>query len=174
MRLGETMKKYVLILLSGIVINCQAEEIKSIVEFFSYTCSHCANVNNKLDSYVATHPVEFFAINTDNGDNAIPTNIAYYVAVDAGVGRQFKSAYFTAVASGMPAYTPQTLNYVINQIKTPTFSNLLKSPDEKEKVKKKLAFANYLSNKYRVQATPTFLINQSTLLEGEAIINSLN
>lgn len=45
MSLGKTMKKYVLILLSGIVINCQAEQIKSIVEFFSYTCSHCANVN---------------------------------------------------------------------------------------------------------------------------------
>lgn len=167
------MKRWVFLALGLATMNSQAEPIMSIVEFFSYTCLHCASVNSKLDSYVATNSVEFIAVNTDNGENALPTNIMYYVAVDAGIGGQFKSAYFTAVASGMKAYTPETLNYVVNQVKTPTFSSLLKAPAEKELVKKKLTFANYLLNKYKVQGTPTFLINQSTLLEGEEIINQL-
>ena len=161
-------------LLSLIALKVYAEPIQSIVEFYSYTCSHCASVNSRLDNYVASHKVDFMAVNIDNGENALPTNIMYYVAVDAGIGMQFKSAYFAAVASGMPAYTPTTLDYVVNQVKTPTFSKLLKSPDEKARVKEKLNFALYLLRQNKIQATPTFLINQTSLLEGEDIIHSLN
>lgn len=168
------MKKCLLILLFGFNFYAQAEDIKSMVEFFSYRCSHCANVNSKLDDYVNKSKINFLAINVDNNDIAMPTNIMYNVAVDAGIGQQFKSAYFSAVATGMPAYAPATLSYVVNQIKTPLFEKLLKDPNEKQSIKQKLNYAAELLVKYPVQATPTFLINDNALVQGEDFVNYLN
>ncbi len=168
------MKKYLWILLSGIAFYAQAEDIKSMVEFFSYRCSHCANVDSKLDSYVNKTQINFVAINVDNNDIALPTNIMYNVAVDAGIGQQFKSTYFSAVATGMPAYSPATLSYVVSQVKTPLFEKLLKDPNEKQLIKQKLNYATQLLAKYPVQATPTFLINDNALVQGEDFVNYLN
>ena len=150
-----------------------SEPITSLVEFFSFRCSHCANVNQKVSAYVNSHNVEFTDINVDNNELALPTTIMYYIAIDAGVGPQFKTAYFAAVRSGMPAYGKDTLSYVYKQIATPKVASLLKSPAEKESIKQKLNYANRLLEQYHIQATPTFLINQSILLEGEDVINSL-
>lgn len=151
-----------------------AEPVKTIVGFYSFTCSHCASANAKLEQYVASHNVKYLEVNIDTSDAALPTNIMYYLAVDAGVGPKFKSAYFSAVASGMPAYTPATLNYVVNQVKNPKLVQLMNSKDEQEHVKQKLIYANSLLVSNHIQATPSFLINQTILLEGEDIINSLN
>ena len=167
-------KRRVLVMLGLITINSYAEPVKTLVEFYSFTCKHCANVNGKLEQYIASHKVRYLDVNVDNSTAALPTNIMYYIAVDAGVGPQFKNAYFTAVASGMPAYTPTTLNYVVNQLKTPQLTQLVNSKEEQEHVKQKLAYANNLLATYRVQATPTFLINQTTLLEGEDVVTNFN
>lgn len=167
------MKNYLLILLSVIAINSQAEDIKSIVEFFSYKCSHCANINLALDQYVNTHKVKFFAVNVDNTEEAMNTNIAYYIAEDAGVGQKFKSTYFLAVANGMPVYSTQTLSMVISKVKNKEFEALLKDPNEKTKVKAKYNMAIQLLSSYPIQATPSFLVNGTTLLEGEDFIRSL-
>lgn len=164
------LAKAILMLL--IIHNTSAESISSLVEFFSFRCSHCANVNQRLSYYVNSHDVQFLDVNVD-GDAALPTMIMYYVAVDAGIGNQFKTAYFSAVANGMPVYDQSTLNYVYNQVKTPKLVSLLKSSDEKAAVKNKLLQANKLLATYHIQATPTFLINHSILLEGEDIINTL-
>lgn len=167
------IQKVKLLLICLIVTGGYAEQIGSIVEFFSYKCSHCANINLMLDQYVNTHQVKFFAVNVDNTPEAMNANIAYYVAVDAGVGQQFKSTYFAAVANGMPAYTPQTLSFVIHQIQNKQFETLLKDPNEKTKVKTKYNMALELLNTYPIQATPSFLINGNTLLEGEDFVRSL-
>lgn len=168
------MRKVILGALILIMMNSYAEPVKTIVEFYSFTCAHCANVNSKLERYLASHNVKYLDVNVDNSQMALPTNIMYYIAVDAGVGPQFKTAYFAAVASGMPAYIPTTLNYVVNQVKNSKLTQLMKSKDEQEHVKQKLAYATSLLTTYHIQATPTFLINQTILLEGEDIVNSLN
>lgn len=165
------MKK--LLLLLAIASYVGAEDIKNIVEFISYRCSHCANVNTKLDNYINKSHVQFLAVNVDNSDIAMPTNIMYNIAIDAGVGQQFKSTYFNVVSSGMSAYAPTTLDYVVNQIKTPLFEKLLKDPNEKQVVKQRLNYATELLAKYPVQATPTFLINDNTLVQGEDFVNYL-
>lgn len=165
------LKLIAICLLIGVVT---AEQITSIVEFFSYKCSHCANVNSALDQYVNSHKVKFFAVNVDNTEEATNANIAYYVAEDAGVGQQFKDTYFAAVANGMPAYSAQTLSLVINKVKNKQFEALLKDPNEKAKIKEKYKLAIQLLNTYPVQATPSFLINGNTLLEGEDFVRSLN
>ena len=153
--------------------NIKSTEIKSLVEFFSFTCSHCANINTKLNQYVADHKIKYLDINIDNNPQAVDTNIMYYIAIDAGVGEQFKQTYFKAVSSGMEAYSPSTLLYVTTQVQNATMKRLMRSTVEQEHIKQKLNYTLDLINTYHIQATPTFLINQTTLLEGEDIINSL-
>ena len=156
------------------MINGNAEQVKTLVEFFSFTCKHCANVNSKLEQFIAKNNIKYLDINIDNNEQALPTNIMYYIALDAGVGTKFKSLYFEAMSRGMPAYTQTTLNYVVNQVKTAKMIQLMESKTEMEHVKQKLNYANSLIQKYRIQATPTFLINQTVLLEGEDVITSLS
>ena len=168
------VKKLLFGMLGLIAVNSYAEPVKTLVEFYSFTCKHCANVNARLEQYIASHKIRYMDVNVDNSDAALPSNIMYYIAIDAGVGTQFKASYFTAVASGMPAYTPGTLNYVINQVKTPRLTQLIDSSTEQEHVKQKLIYANSLLATYHVQATPTFLINQTTLLEGEDVVMNFN
>lgn len=163
-----------LIVVLGLFGVVPAEQINSIVEFFSYKCSHCASVNSVLDQYVNSHKVNFFAVNVDNTEEAVNVNVAYYIAVDAGIGQQFKSTYFAAIANGMQPYSAQTLSSVVDRVKNKKFELLLKDNNEKTRVKDKFKLATQLMNTYSVQVTPSFLINGSTLLEGEDFVRSLN
>lgn len=167
------MKKLLIIFLASTALVTNAEPVKTIVEFFSFNCVHCANVNSKLINYVAKNKVKYLDINVDKDLNALATNIMYYLATDAGVGPQFKTSYFKAVNSGMPIYTSSTLQYVTNEVKNSAIEQLMRSPEEKEHIKQKLAYVQSLINKYDIQVTPTFLINQTTLVEGEDVINNM-
>lgn len=167
------IKKLILVSLIGISLQAKAETINTLVEFFSFTCVHCASVNRRLTSYVAKHNIKYLDIDTNMSDEAMPTNIMYYIAVDSGVGVQFKEAYFKAVSSGMVAFSPSILSYVTNQVKNDAMARLMQSDVEKTKIKQKLEYVKGLLSKYHIEVTPTFLINQTTLLEGEDVINSL-
>jgi protein-disulfide isomerase len=150
-----------------------ASEIKTLVEFFSYNCSHCAEIDTRLNNYIARNKIKYLAVNIDNSPAAMPTNIMYYLAVDAGVGEQFKALYFKAVSTGMPVYAGSTLGYVTTQVQNATLKQLMSSKTEKQHLKQKLAYAQDLIETYKVRAVPSFLINQTTLLEGADVINSL-
>lgn len=143
-----------------------ASEIKTLVEFFSYNCSHCGEIDAKLNSYIAKNKIKYLAVNIDNSPAALTTNIMYYIAIDAGVGEQFKAAYFKSVSKGMPAYTSSTLNYVVTQVQNDTMKKLMRSKTEQQRIKQKLLYAQSLLETYKVRAAPSFLINQTTLLEG--------
>lgn len=162
-----------LLILGLVVMNSYAEPIKTLVEFFSFKCQHCSDINASLEKFVAKNNIKYLDVNVDNDDRATPTNIMYYIAIDAGIGSQFKSKYFEAVTHGMEEYSSTTLNYVFNQVKTLKMIHLLKSKAEQEHVKQKLIYANNLLSANHVRVTPTFLINQTILLEGTDVINSL-
>lgn len=167
------MKKILFIVLTSFNIFANAEEVKSLVEFFSYSCSHCAGVNSTLASYVQSRNIKFMAVNVDQSEAALPTNIMYLIAEDAGLGFQFQQEYFNAVRNGMVINNKQTLDVVVSKISTTRFRELLQDQQERNSVKQKLRLSHELLTKYSVQATPTFLLNGTTLLEGEDIIKSL-
>lgn len=166
-------KSALAILISGLTLPAIAEPVRTIVEFFSFNCVHCSNVNPKLVSYIARNNVKYMDINVDKDPNALTTDIMYYIATDAGVGPAFKSTYFKAINNGMPIYTSATLQYVTSEVRTPAMEQLMKSLTEKEHIKQKLAYTQSLINKYDIQVTPTFLINQTTLVEGEDVIDNM-
>ncbi len=174
------MNKKLLTYLFLIIVRCanadtlQTNKIKTMVEFFSFTCSHCANVNSRLNQYVATHHIKFLDVNLDNSPEALNTTIMYYIAIDAGVGILFKNIYFKAIKSGLPAYSMITLDYVLEQLKSNKILQLIHSNEERQQIKLKIKYTQQLINKYNIKVTPTFLINQTTILEGEEILNSLD
>lgn len=161
-------------LLISVVTSSISEPVSSMVEFFSFTCSHCANINNKVHEYITRNNIQFSDISINMSDQELPTTMMFYVADDAGLGWQFKQEYFAAIRNGMPAFNSSTLNYVVMQIKTPKLMSLLSDVSERQRIKNKLIMAAGLINKYHIQGTPSFLINNSTLLEGEDIINQLS
>jgi protein-disulfide isomerase len=171
LQLKSVAKLFFLISLASSV---DAEQVTNLIEFFSFTCSHCANVNQKVYSYVSKNNIQLTDISMDMSEEALSTTMMFYVAEDAGIGNKFKQAYFGAVSAGMPAYSNTTLNYVVGQIKTAKLTELLNSTSERQRVKDKLQYAAGLINKYQIQVTPTFVINNSTVLEGEEIINQLS
>ena len=148
-------------------------QIKTLVEFFSFNCSHCANVNDKLDEFISKNHIKYLDINIDSSADATKAMIMYYIAIDAGVGVEFKKMYFKAVSRGMAAYSDEVLDYVLKQLNNANMSRLMHSKTEQALIKQKLNYAQQLINTYHIRATPSFLINQSTLLEGEDVITSL-
>ncbi len=158
-------------ILMVLVNNAIANKIVSMVEFFSFKCAHCASVNMKLNQYVATNKIKYLDINID--PEAFNTMIMYYIAIDSGVGVEFKNTYFKAVSEGMVAYSSSTLSYVAGLVQNSAMKRLLRLPEERQKIKLKMNYAQEMLDKYKVRATPTFLINQTTLIEGEDVINSL-
>jgi len=170
--MGKRILSCLLPLILGIKV-AMANEIKTLVEFFSYNCSHCASIDARLNSYIAKNRIKYLAVNIDNSPSAMQANIMYYMAVDAGVGEQFKAAYFRAVSKGMPAYASSTLNYVVAQVQNDTMKNLIHSKSEQQHIKQKLLYAQSLLETHKVRAAPSFLINQTTLLEGADVITSL-
>lgn len=165
------MKKLIFIGIISISFNCFAERITDIVEFFSFKCSHCAAVNEKLNQYVSNNHIRFLDVNIDA--NSINTMIMYYIAIDSGVGDRFKEIYFKAVSKGMAAYSDDTLAYVVGLVQNDNMKRLMRSKTERQKIKDKMNYVQSLFNKYKVQETPTFLINHTTLLAGEDVINQL-
>lgn len=164
-------KKLVLLGLLSNSANCFADKITDIVEFFSFKCSHCASVNDRLTQYVSDNHIKFLDVNVDPG--SMNTMIMYYVAVNAGVGVKFKQTYFKAVSQGMTAYSEDTLAYVVGLVKNDAMRHLIISKTERQRIKDKMNYAQSLLSRYKVSETPTFLINKTTLLSGEDVINQL-
>ena len=91
-----------LLLMISITNSVNAEQVTNLIEFFSFNCSHCANVSDKVHNYVNKNSLQFTDISMDISQEALPTTMMFCVAVDAGLGNKFKQAYFSAVSAGMP------------------------------------------------------------------------
>ena len=74
----------------------------------------------------------------------------------------------------MAAYSADTLAYVVGLVKNDAMRHLIISKTERQKIKDKMNYAQSLLSRYKVNETPTFLINKTTLLSGEDVINQLS
>ena len=155
------------------MVYAEDNQITNMVEFFSFKCSHCANVNEKLTQYLMQHQIKFLDVIVDRDADALATTIMYYIAEDAGVGTSFKDTYFKAVSAGMAAYSKVTLDYVVKQLNNAAMTQLMRSKAEQKRIKLKINYANELLNQYNIRVTPSFLLNQTTLLDGEDVMDSL-
>lgn len=144
-----------------------------ITEIFSFTCIHCYNVEPQVEQLSAQPNIRFIPVPLydQTNINEVATINAYFAANSLGKGMNFRRSYFTAVFNaGYPAYTPETLKYVLQSIglNNPDFYKLASS-------KTIINNVNYAVNsaiKYGATGTPTFVAN-GRFYEGEDALQQI-
>lgn len=144
-----------------------------IIEVFSFTCIHCYNVEAQVEQ-VAKQPkirISPVPLYDQTNINEVATINAFFAARSLGKEWQFRKAYFTNVFTlGYPAYTPETLKYVLQSINldNKVFYKLASSQEIIREVNK----AVNLAIKYNVSGTPTFIAN-GHFYEGEYALQEI-
>ena len=162
-------KRLILIcILFSIVKLTFAEKLNNLIEFFSFSCSHCVSAEQTLQQVLAKTHAKYIPVVYIQGEDQAGTALVYYACIKKGIGWQFRKAYFEAVISGMPAYTPETLVAVLKQI-TSNPSEILKYATTPE-IQEKLVLDRKLIEKFHVTVTPTWVINMQYTLDGETAL----
>ncbi len=139
-----------------------------ITEVFSFTCSHCYNIEAQVEQASTSKGVVFVPVPLydPRNLNEVAAISAYFAAVSLGKGNVFKRAYFDAIfVRGLEAYSKEALVYTLNQsgLNNKSFLTLAGS-------KQTTTMVNYAVNlaiKYNVTSTPTFVVNGTKFYEGE-------
>lgn len=157
--------KFNFILITLLVFKSFAIEL---TEIFSFTCSHCYNVEAQVEQATMARGVTFIPVPLYDPQklNEIAAINAYFAAVSLGKGNLYKRAYFDAIFTrGLEAYSKEALIYTLNQcgLNNKPFFELAGS----KKITTMVNYAVSLAIKYNVTSTPTFVVNGTTFYEGE-------
>lgn len=138
-----------------------------VTEIFSFTCSHCYNVEAQLQQLARQPTVKVIAVPLydPRNINEVAAISAFFAAKSLGKEWVFRQNYFNAVFTmGYQAYSPSALQYTLTNsgLNTPSFYKLASSQQIINDVSKS---AN-LAIKYGVTGTPTFIVN-GVFYEGE-------
>ena len=147
-----------------------AQTITSIVEFFSFSCGHCLNAEPVLMEVLQKTNASYIPIIVPSDGDSVGTAMIYYASVKKGFGWQFRSAYWRALQNGAKPNSPDTAIAVLNQI-TNNPGEILAYAKSQD-VQTKIALDVQMIKKYKVNSTPTFIINDQYQLDGEDALNS--
>ena len=145
------------------------EPLTSVVEFFSFSCAHCYNAEPNLQQVLTKTNAQYTPVIVPSDGDSIGTAMIYYAAIRKGLGWQFRNTYWKAVATGAKPNAPETIVYVLNQI-TNNSADIL-SYAKSQDIQNKISMDMQLIKKYGINSTPTFLINNQYLVDGEDYLN---
>lgn len=166
-------KLYLILLVNVLLIsNVVAENVTSIIEFFSFGCPHCYKVEPVLQRIIANKNIKYVPVVMIEDSSQVAVSAIYTACQIKGIGAIFRSTYFNAVfLEGYPAYSPITVNHVLAVIGAN--SKEIVAMAQSDIVKNKLVFDKYLMNRFQVSSTPTFVINGTNVLEGDNALSSI-
>lgn len=149
-----------------------AEQVINIVEFFSFGCSHCYQSENTVKQAINNTQAKYVPVVVIQSPEQIAVSSIYTACMLKGIGWQFRDAYFKAVfVDGYPDYSPTTAKHVLETIGANVTEIL--SIAQSKVVQDKMSFDIQLIQKYKVSSTPTFVINGTTVLEGDSALNGM-
>lgn len=165
------MKLTKLLILAGMTMKVMAIDV---AEAFSFNCIHCYNIEPQVQSLRQSAKVNYIPLPIyDPKDiNQLAVINAYFAAQALGKEPQFRLAYFNAVFNqGMSAYAPETLVSVLTacNLNNKAFYSLASS----ERITRKVQFAASLAVRYQINGTPTFIVNNNQVFEGENAIQEI-
>jgi protein-disulfide isomerase len=165
MRKLTKIKILVIMLFIGSV---HGEKLNHLIEFFSFTCSHCIKAEPLLLQVLNKTQAQYMPVVMVQSGDQVGTAMVYYACIKLGCGWQFRNTYFKAVINGAQPYTTNTLVYVLGQVtdKPNDVLNYAKSPE----IQQKYVLDQQLVEKYKVNSTPTWVINNQYKVEGEDAI----
>lgn len=139
-----------------------------LTEIFSFTCSHCYNAEEQLEQAASSNKVVFVPVPLydPRNLNEVAAINAYFAAISLGKGMVFRRSYFNAIfVEGDALYSKAALIYTLNQcgLNNKTFFDLAGS----RKISLNVTNAVNLAIKYNISSTPTFIVNGSSIYEGE-------
>lgn len=145
-----------------------------VAEVFSFNCIHCYNIEPQVQALRKSQKVSYIPLPIyDPRDiNQLAVINAYFTAQALGKEQQFRSAYFNSVFNvGMQAYAPDTLISVLNAcgLNNKAFFALATSKKITDKVRDSAAMVV----RYQISGTPTFIVNNNQLFEGENAIQEI-
>ncbi len=162
--------KLIVILFVGIT-SCYAANVQKVIEFFSFTCTHCMAVEPKLQNLLIKTNAKYAPVVVPFNEKEVPVAMVYYACIRKNLGWQFRNAYFQALQDGYPANDPRTVIQVLSQITNKPMDIL--SYSQSQDVVDKLNDDKVLIKKFNVTSTPTFVINGSIKLEGDNALDGL-
>lgn len=149
-----------------------AEKVDNLVEFLSFGCSHCYQAEPTVQKIVSTSSIRYVPIIVAQNPQQEAISGIYTACMLSGIGWQFRQAYFNAVfVEGYPDASPMTVKYVLSKLGVDP--NKIIELAKNKVVTDKLQFDKQMIDRYRVSSTPTFVINGTTVLEGDSALNSL-
>jgi thiol:disulfide interchange protein DsbA len=161
--------KFLLSIISVFFISfTNAEKLKQLVEFFSFTCSHCMSAEPLLQQVLIKTKAYYMPVVMVQTGDQVGTALVYYACIKSGIGWQFRGAYFKAISNGLPPYTPETLVYVLSQV-SQNPNEIMKIAKSSE-IQQKYALDQQLVQKYHITSTPTWIINNQYAVEGETAL----
>lgn len=145
-----------------------------IAEVFSFNCIHCYNIEPQVQVLRQSQKISYvpLPIYDPRDINQLAVINAYFAAQALGKEPQFRMAYFNAVFNqGMPAYAPETLMSVLTacNLNNKAFYSLAGS----ERITRKVQAAASLAVRYQITGTPTFIVNNNQVFEGENAIQEI-
>lgn len=155
------------ILVFVLYITCAfAKEPTTIVEVFSFSCSHCYHSENMVKQIISDNSIKYVPVLIVQNNDQLNLSKIYIACMLAGVGWKFRDTYFNAVFNeGYPENSLDTLKYVLNKIGVDIDKIVIQA--RSKIVLDKLKFDMQLINKYHISSTPTFIINGKLVVEGE-------
>ncbi|MEA3638838.1 MAG: thiol:disulfide interchange protein DsbA/DsbL [Lamprobacter sp.] len=154
--------------LSATTPSSEGDEIE-VLEFFSYGCPHCGDINPLIKQWTETLPsdVRFERVPVTFGRAAWESLARLYFALDfAGELERLDQAVFEAVINQRTnLYTEKTvLNWIAKQdVERETFAKFYNS----FAVEAALAKANTLAARFRVDSVPMIIVDGRYVVLGE-------
>lgn len=160
---------YILLLTVTFMNSIYAEKLSHLIEFFSFTCSHCIKSEPLLVQVLNKTHAQYMPVVMVQSGEQVGTAMVYYACIKFGCGWQFRNAYFNAIVNGSQPYSSKILIDVLNQVtnKPNEVLNLAKSPE----IQQKYVLDQKLVQQYKVNSTPTWVINNQYKIEGDDVIS---
>lgn len=138
-----------------------------VTEIFSFTCSHCYNVEGQLQQIAQQPNIKVISVPLydPRNINEVAAISAFFAARSLGKEWVFRKNYFNAVfVMGYQAYSAPALQYTLinSGLNLSSFYKLASS----QQIVGEVSRSANLAIKYGVTGTPTFIVND-VFYEGE-------
>ncbi len=145
-----------------------------VLEFFGYGCIHCAHLEPRLHAWVKKQPadVKFVRVPVPAAHRGVPSIPLYYTLEAMGLADKMQQKIFDAIhVENIVLGNPSTLNTWLEKqgVDPKKFEEVQKSFSVQGKIRR----AEKMAGDYRIEATPTLVVNGKYSVEQTAGAESL-
>lgn len=136
-----------------------------VVEVFSFTCPHCYSFQKQLDSFQKKYQEKLELSHIPIGFSGVNPSKLYFIALDNNKGAEIKKLIFQSFHdSGIRNINNSEIIKVLARIEG--LEEEYEENKNNEAILDRVKFAQIYATSRRIQRTPTFVVENSILVEG--------